>query len=328
MLDSLEGRDEPVINKDVDAPMSGAASSASASSFTSDPGQWTDSNVPPQRRSNDSIPQRGFTNDFHTNQTMFDRDFPDFPKHGSIFERAKEFPVRNDFFNRRSESPGKQVPVFHTANSQPQQQNFTNQNVRHSPSPATQNQPQKNQDFKQGHAVPNQQPCRQQTPQPNPQQNEEQKLPHPSQQKSPQEKTFEKIQLIQLEVLNLIEKVEKFTGTSKKDKEYLYLDEMFTQELCKLDIIETFGDENLKKSRREVVTAINHAIGVLDSKVNAAASVENSYSNANVNNSGQEGKIESNNSNKSLYDNMSAKSSENLPQQTSQLDLKDHNPNK
>lgn len=80
-----------------------------------------------------------------------------------------------------------------------------------------------------------------------------------------------KIQNIQKEVLSLMDKVENFKGNSKKDRNYLYLDEMLTQNLLKLDTIETEGSDNIKHARREAIKCINKCIEVLEAKVDASS---------------------------------------------------------
>lgn len=78
-----------------------------------------------------------------------------------------------------------------------------------------------------------------------------------------------KIQNIQRDVLSLMDKVEHFKGTTKKDREYVYLDEMLTQNLLKLDNIDSEGSENIKHARREAIKCINKCIEVLEAKVDA-----------------------------------------------------------
>lgn len=64
--------------------------------------------------------------------------------------------------------------------------------------------------------------------------------------------------------------VEHFEGKGKRDKEYLWLDEMLTQNLLKLDTIDTDGQENVKLARREAVKCINRCLSVLEAKAEAA----------------------------------------------------------
>lgn len=60
-----------------------------------------------------------------------------------------------------------------------------------------------------------------------------------------------------------MDQVECFKG-SKTDKQYKYLDEILTQNLLKLDTIETGGEENIKKARREAIKCINQVIEALE----------------------------------------------------------------
>lgn len=88
--------------------------------------------------------------------------------------------------------------------------------------------------------------------------------------------SIEKIQSIQREVLALMDEVEQFTGTSRKDKQYKYLDEMLTQNLLKLDTIDTEGKENIKQARREAIKCINICIAALEKKADSAAAAAES----------------------------------------------------
>jgi BCL2-associated athanogene 3 len=67
-----------------------------------------------------------------------------------------------------------------------------------------------------------------------------------------------------------MDEVEKFQATTRKDKHYLYLDEMLTQNLLRLDTVDTEGKENIKQARREAIKCINHCISVLEAKTEAA----------------------------------------------------------
>lgn len=67
-----------------------------------------------------------------------------------------------------------------------------------------------------------------------------------------------------------MDKVDIFEGT-RKDKDYMYLDEMLTQNLLKLDKIEAEGRESIKQARREAIKCVNTCIGVLEAKAEAAA---------------------------------------------------------
>ncbi|XP_054731818.1 BAG domain-containing protein Samui isoform X2 [Anastrepha obliqua] len=79
--------------------------------------------------------------------------------------------------------------------------------------------------------------------------------------------SISKIQDIQRDVLDLMGKVEKFTGT-RQDKEYVYLDEMLTRNLLKLDTIDTNGKDSIRLARKEAIKCIQASINVLEAKAN------------------------------------------------------------
>lgn len=71
--------------------------------------------------------------------------------------------------------------------------------------------------------------------------------------------------MVQKEVDSLAEQVKAYSGKSRKDKEYMYLDEMLTRELIKLDDIETEGRENVRQARKNAIKTIQETIGLLES---------------------------------------------------------------
>ncbi|XP_039963348.1 BAG domain-containing protein Samui isoform X2 [Bactrocera tryoni] len=79
--------------------------------------------------------------------------------------------------------------------------------------------------------------------------------------------SISKIQDIQRDVLDLMAKVENFTGT-RQDKEYVYLDEMLTRNLLKLDTIDTNGKDSIRLARKEAIKCIQASINVLEAKAN------------------------------------------------------------
>lgn len=79
------------------------------------------------------------------------------------------------------------------------------------------------------------------------------------------EDSITKIKKIQKEVLELMGKVEHFDGL-RKDRDYAYLDEMLTQNLLKLDVIDSEGNDNIKFARREAIKCINKCIEALEAK--------------------------------------------------------------
>lgn len=94
---------------------------------------------------------------------------------------------------------------------------------------------------------------------------------HPQPQSNPDYDSIVKIQNIQRDVLALMDQVERFNGNTRKDRQYMYLDEMLTQNLLKLDTIDTDGKENIKQARREAIKCINTCIAVLEAKADLGA---------------------------------------------------------
>lgn len=75
-----------------------------------------------------------------------------------------------------------------------------------------------------------------------------------------------KLDKIKEEVDVLKEKISNFSGT-KKDKEYLYLDEMLTRHLIALDGIEPEGQLDIRQMRKESIKDVNMCLSLLDEKV-------------------------------------------------------------
>ena len=73
---------------------------------------------------------------------------------------------------------------------------------------------------------------------------------------------------------NLAEQVRRYVGGSRQDKEYIYLDEMLTRELLKLDDIETEGRENVRQARKNTIKSIQDTISLLETKAPLAAQQE------------------------------------------------------
>lgn len=108
-----------------------------------------------------------------------------------------------------------------------------------------------------------------QPPQQPPPAAEEPPKPKEEPQKKSNDPSLEKLEKIQNTVAELVAKIEAFKG-SKKDKEYLYLDEMLTRQLLALDCIETGGRDELRKMRKESIKSVNRCLSMLDSKAKAA----------------------------------------------------------
>ena len=73
------------------------------------------------------------------------------------------------------------------------------------------------------------------------------------------------IQKVQKEVAELAKRIAAFEG-DKKDKEYLYLDEMLTRHMLSLDGVETNGDDELRRLRKDSIRSINSCLSMLDSR--------------------------------------------------------------
>lgn len=183
------------------------------------------------------------------------RDIPVIPKNTHIPQtQSHQMPQRHDHFSRTG------FPEEHFSQNFPY--NFQQQHPKDEiPIPVQRENPGTEQ--RQQQAPPQQQgPPQQSSPQPQKVETQEPKVPPPERKPvSP----IEQIQEIQKDVSNLMEQVEKFTGKSK-DKQYLYLDEMLTRNLIKLDNIDTQGQENIRLSRKEAIRCIQQAISLLDSK--------------------------------------------------------------
>lgn len=235
----------------------------------------------------------------------------DFFKHGSIFDRARDFPVRSfpnsAFFNKtspaREASPARQVPVFTDASSAVPPQQHQSQpprgssQPRQTPSPPTaaqqqqqyqQEQAQRYQQYQQEqqHAAAKQQ---QQAAHDQPDSQSKPMPPPPP----PANDPISKIQKIQRDVLQIFDQVEKFQGTKegKKDKAYIYLDEMLTQNLLKLDSIDAEDQPQIKSARREAIKSINHCIAVLEAKAEAAGSAATDASESTTNSGEQQQQV-------------------------------------
>lgn len=291
----VEGRSEPLVNKVPETQPSNNSSSSS---------------IPEMPR-----------------MDMPSHNTSDFFNHGSIFDRARNFPVRSfpnsAFFNRtspaREASPARQVPVFTDASStvpppQPQQQQQQQHQQQHTAPQHQQSQPrgesqprqtppptaaQQQQQYQQEQAQKYQQYQQEQQQQQAAKQQQQaahdQTDSHPKPAPPPANDPISKIQKIQRDVLQIFDQVEKFQGNKegKKDKTYIYLDEMLTQNLLKLDSIDAEDQPQIKSARREAIKSINHCIAVLEAKAEAAASAatETSSSEPPANNDQQQQQV-------------------------------------
>lgn len=218
----------------------------------------------------------------------------DFFKHGSIFDRARDFPVRTTFtnsspFNKnrpaRESSPARTVPIFteDPLKHPPQQQQPRGSSIpRQTPSPPTTAQQQ--QQYQQQQAQRYQQYQQEQAAkQPASASQEDQTDSRPKPAPAANDPIL-KIQKIQRDVLDIFDKVEHFQGgkEGKKDKMYIYLDEMLTQNLLKLDSIDAEDQPQIKSARKEAIKSINHCIAVLEAKAEAGAAVAQQSNSSNA----------------------------------------------
>ena len=110
---------------------------------------------------------------------------------------------------------------------------------------------------------------------PEPPKPEEPKLQQESKELSPAES---KLQKIQSEIAEILQRVEKFSG-GKRDKEYLFLDDLLTQKLCLLDSIESDGREDIRMMRKDSIKTVNRCLSILDKR----ATLSNAAKNATIN---------------------------------------------
>ena len=92
-----------------------------------------------------------------------------------------------------------------------------------------------------------------------------------------------KMRKIEAEVEELLQRVEKFAG-GKKDKEYLYLDDLLTQKLCILDGIESDGREDIRKMRKDSIKTITRCLSMLDRRATPVTSLAAASDDAEVSN--------------------------------------------
>ena len=149
---------------------------------------------------------------------------------------------------RTQQSPPRQAPQSHfrqpqtesrqqRAHQQQEQPHFAQQQPQQKQQQQPKQPPQK-------HETPAQQPRKQTQP------------------KDPLDKVAE----VQKEVDGLTEQVKLWNGDSRKDKQYMYIDEMLTRELIKLDDIETEGKDNVRQARKNAIKCIQDSISLLESK--------------------------------------------------------------
>lgn len=84
--------------------------------------------------------------------------------------------------------------------------------------------------------------------------------------KTAEEQKLDEIKTVLARAKELIPRVEAFRG-SKKDKEYLYLEEHLTRCILSLDLVETDGQEKLKSARRAAVKGVLSIVNDLEARV-------------------------------------------------------------
>lgn len=226
----VEGRDEPVLPRSFDDP----------SSFRRAPSPFRREPSPPQFHAPPHF-QRTFGQHFggrpHQRSPHFQESFYQPP---SSFEHPSRRQQQTHTFQQPRQPQQQQY-----CERQPQQQYYTERQ------PQQQHYEQSKQQKSQQQAPPQQQ-----------QQPQQQEPPKPTVPKDP----LEKVALVQKEVDSLAEQVKQYSGNSRTDKEYIYLDEMLTRELIKLDDIETEGRDNVRQARKNAIKTIQETISLLESK--------------------------------------------------------------
>ncbi len=100
---------------------------------------------------------------------------------------------------------------------------------------------------------------------------------------SQEEVAVTKMQKVKDEVAQLMERISNFKG-DKKDKEYLYLDEMLTRHLLSLDGVDTCGKDDIRQMRKESIKTINRCLSMLDAQARGGAKEDENKSDAPDNN--------------------------------------------
>jgi hypothetical protein len=110
-------------------------------------------------------------------------------------------------------------------------------------------------------------PQQQKAPPPPPPQQQQQQPPSKPPEVPTTFKPISRVQAIQKDVDELQTQVSNYSGNSRKEKEYIYLDEMLTRNLLKLDDIETEGKEDVRQARKDAIRTIQRCISMLEGKV-------------------------------------------------------------
>lgn len=84
-------------------------------------------------------------------------------------------------------------------------------------------------------------------------------------QQQPRDPKIGKLETIMESVEEIKVKISGFQG-SRKDKEYLYLDDLLTKLLIQLDGIDTEGRNEIKQMRKESINNVNKCLSLLDER--------------------------------------------------------------
>ncbi|KAK0161894.1 hypothetical protein PV327_008296 [Microctonus hyperodae] len=250
----VEGRDEPVIPKNIDEPtISTRQQSPSgfySTQFDDTPSKFS---TPPHFQRPSTFNQH-FGNRHRDWSPHFQDSFTDVFDHPSV---------------RRTSQPSQSMPFRQSR----QQQHHHHQQPPPPPQPPSSSSPPQQQFEKR--------PLHNEYMYCEPQMGQSQSQA-PVQQEAPQEQPkrtifvpkdpLEKVDVVQKEVDSLTEQIKLWNGNSKTDKQYIYLDEMLTRELIKLDDIETEGKDNVRQARKNTIKSIQNSISLLESKVSSAQS--------------------------------------------------------
>lgn len=168
-------------------------------------------------------------------------------RHIPIFVEGRDEPILPK--NVEPEFTQSQAPPPQQFSRPQQQQPFTSTQHHFQPQPPPQ----------QHYEPPHQ-------PKPQPPHPQKPQHQHEPAQVNPRDPLY-RVGLVQKEVDELKDKVEKFSGCSRSDKEYILLDELLTRNLIKLDDIETEGKEEVRAARKNTIRSIQRCISVLENKV-------------------------------------------------------------
>ncbi|XP_011497684.1 PREDICTED: BAG domain-containing protein Samui-like isoform X2 [Ceratosolen solmsi marchali] len=202
-------------------------------------------------------------------------DEPDYPKRQQSppqFHRPSHYQQHYEKQHPSSEwtshfqDPFFKVPNRWGSRTQQSHQPEPPQPTNQRPKPQPQTQPQHKQQQQQQHQHHHQQQHPQQRYHQPQQQSEVHQEASPKLKQTQPRDPFERVAMVQKEVDSLTDQVRQYGGGSRQDKQYMYLDEMLTRELIKLDDIETEGKENVRQARKQAIKSIQDSIGLLESK--------------------------------------------------------------